>query len=409
MKITISLFIVLILNVSQLKAQHQFNSWAYITPDGWNENNQRNSVLTITAPDDKSIIMLLPPKPLSGSLQENFRLGWEEYVSKSFGILSLKNGTAQNTADGMQMIVSGWNGNKNGAPLFIYFYTIKNIKQAEYLLILCEGEAGYNKHKQEIDGFMNSFQFNPVKPLSQVAAKGSGPASKENSPAAGKPGVGNFKGSSPSGVYWALTTQLKMGWSINGNGSLNYGTTSGNSVGKDLYFLVLFDDEMAYWWSFLPSKGLFQFDRTNQSFGLYPYKFSANKGSVLTSGKEYSFSANGKELVVGGENYHPLPPVDGLTLDGKWYRADFDKEVKNGTYSFGYLTLKKDGHFSDDGMMEGWANFKPGSGTYEIRDFTLLLNYSDGRKEQLSFYSLQSPVTDQAFLSSREISRLKYQ
>jgi hypothetical protein len=179
-----------------------------------------------------------------------------------------------------------------------------------------------------------------------VPGKVPGSVLKEPSATSGNTGAGNFKGASPSGVYWAITTQLKMGWSISGNGSLNFGTTSGNSVGKDLYFLVLFDDGLAYWWSFLPSKGLFQFDRTNQSFGLYPYKFADNKGSISTSGKEYPFSANGKELVVDGDSYHPLPSVDGLTLDGEWYRADFDKEVKNGTYSFGYLTLKKDGHFS---------------------------------------------------------------
>lgn len=421
MKSILSLAYLLILSVTPSIAQHQFNCWSYNPPLGWSEKKQANSVLTITAPDNLSLILLLPPKPLTNSLQENFHLGWEEYVRKAFGITASGNGVPQQTGDGLEMVVSGWKGNRDGIPFFMYFYTIKNKSESEYLLVLCEGEAGYKKHQKEIDGFLNTFQFNKQtfslkskaesegfeKSPSHLPDETNAPLSKGNSAASVNTGTVNFKESSPTRVYWALTTQLKMGWSIGGNGSLDYGSTSGNSIGKDLYFLVLFDDAIAYWWSFLPAKGLHQFDRANQSFGLYSYRLSGNGGTIRTSNRDHAFSVTGKELIVDGENYHPLPSVNGLRLDGKWYRSDFETEIKNGTYSFGYLTLTNDGHFSDEGMLEGWASIKPGQGTYEIRDYTLLLTFSDGRKEQLSCFSLQSPVLDRAFINSREISRLR--
>ena len=222
-------------------------------------------------------------------------------------------------------------------------------------------------------------------------------------------GSGSFKGNGPVGVYWALTSQLKLGWSIGANGTMNYGNTSGNTILKDLYFLVLLDDGRAYWRSFLPDGEMHRWDQPPQSDAMYPYKIDGNNGSIRAPNREYAFSVKGRELIVDGEEYHPLPSVDGVTLEGNWYQTDFDDMLKAGTYPFGYLTLTKDGRFSDNGMLTGgWSKItQPGDGTYQIRDYTLILSFSDGRKEQLSFYSLQSPITDHAFIGSYNISKLK--
>ncbi len=403
MKTWLSLLFVWVVNLSFAQ---QFNNWQYRKPENWTLENRQNSTLILTSPDKLSLLILLPPKALTHSLKENFQIGWKEYVQEALGINFFTEGTERTTPDGLEMVVSGWLGNKDGVPTLVHFYTIKNHQQAEYLMVLSEGELAYQKHQKEIDEFLSTFQFGVVK--NAVAPASSLPIpSPKNDLSTQVKGVGNFKGNAPAGVYWALTTQLQMGWSINTSGGLNYGGTSANSIGKDLYFLVLFADAVAHWWSFLPDKGLYQFDRANQSFGLYPYQITDNKGVIITSDKKFSFSVKGKELIVDGETYYSLPSVDGVTLEGKWYRTDFDKEVKNGTYNFGYLSLTKDGRFSDSGMLEGWTRIKPGSGTYLIRDYTLLLNFNDGRKEQISFYSLQIPITDHAFINSYDISRLK--
>lgn len=548
MKRIILLFF-LILSFYNSTGQEKFNNWVFNVPEGWSQK-QENNTESLTSPDQRCVIVLLPSKPLTSSLDQSFKQGWNEYVQKGMGINNIAMGQYQKANDGLESIGQGWAGKQQGRDLLIYFYAYKGIKYAEYLMIMSAGKVGYEQNEAQVNQFLSSFQFgdsqvallptappgnpiigkwvnhgsmsgasgstgvfgsaegitrqiefrsdgtyqytlldtrpdqfrlekssgnyraslneynmlgrlpieiiNPVssvQKLNQAAQRVSLKSPEmyfnylitkddhfvawENNqwefsfnrvttfdnlenrflqgtsppPAAASivtlSAIGNFRGKAPSGVYWALTTQLKMGWSMNLNGTMSYGNTTGNSIGKDLYFLVLYDDGIGYWHSFLPEQGLYQLYRPSLTFGRYNYVVTGNSGKLISDNKDYQISIKEIGLTVDGDDYYPLPSVDNITLEGSWYRSDFYNEIKKGNYTFGYLTFTKEGTFKDDGMLDTCSDIKAGQGTYQIKDYTLILKFSDGRNEQISFYSLQQPVKEEAFIGSHSISRVR--
>jgi len=83
-----------------------------------------------------------------------------------------------------------------------------------------------------------------------------------------------------------------------------------------------------------------------------------------------------------------MPSVDGLKLEGRWQLPGAERKRR--------IEFTAAGRFKDDGLLEdvgylpvpAWGGSREvayprpparGEGTYEIRDFTLLLKYDDGR------------------------------
>ena len=76
---------------------------------------------------------------------------------------------------------------------------------------------------------------------------------------------------------------------------------------------------------------------------------------------------------------------------------------------FPTISFASDGRFTDDNYIGDYskdAQLAPGSGTYEIHNFTLILKYSDGRLIQRSFtpFLNETPSTCKVFyIGSHEI------
>jgi len=96
----------------------------------------------------------------------------------------------------------------------------------------------------------------------------------------------------------------------------------------------------------------------------------------------------GLNLRLGDKVFEPMPSVDGLRLDGRWHLPGAERKRR--------IQFTAAGRFEDDGLLEDvgfhpvpeWPGSKEvlyprppaaGKGTYEIRDFTMLLQYDDGR------------------------------
>jgi hypothetical protein len=92
-------------------------------------------------------------------------------------------------------------------------------------------------------------------------------------------------------------------------------------------------------------------------------------------------------LRLGDKVYEPMPSVDGLKLNGRWSLPG-DKARR--------IEFTAAGRFKDEGLLEdvgylpvhAWTGAREvslprpparGEGTYEVREFTLLLKYDDGR------------------------------
>ncbi|NVB77943.1 MAG: hypothetical protein HOV81_06065 [Kofleriaceae bacterium] len=146
----------------------------------------------------------------------------------------------------------------------------------------------------------------------------------------------------------------------------------------------------------LPWAGLADFDRgawergvaTDASLGGTPgtYKRDGDGWRITyTGGREARLAYVGDQLETEHAKLPRAKDVTGATLDGLytwWTNAEDSSLAAPGCQPL--VAFTRDGHFEDQG---GFAQpctsapdpNAPGGGTYEIRDFSLVLHYADGR------------------------------
>ncbi|TXI69363.1 MAG: hypothetical protein E6Q41_02680 [Cyclobacteriaceae bacterium] len=142
----------------------------------------------------------------------------------------------------------------------------------------------------------------------------------------------------------------------------------------------------------MPLEGLLHFSKATHN--------NDSWGKFTMQGSEGSFESKYETIAVKkisptlmekkgyALKFYKCTSVDGLTLEGAWsYIAGWSKDP---SYSQPgckpVIYFKKDGSFDDRGifvtnttMPNQYPERAPGTGTYEILNFTLILNYRDGR------------------------------
>jgi hypothetical protein len=181
-----------------------------------------------------------------------------------------------------------------------------------------------------------------------------------------------------SGVYLTLKA----------SGGFNYG------VSKD--YIVFFPDGSAFW--HLPAEGLLDFDAAaSQKESPDFWGRWEMKGDAIaihwTTGPQYSGKRqrNGTLLLNGSTYVLQTSGADGQTLNGT-YRPE-----NTATSDCCDVTFHDDGTFEDRGVRTvagvldlSYGRSKvptgPGRGRYRIAQSSIVFEYADGRREQLSFY-----------------------
>lgn len=104
----------------------------------------------------------------------------------------------------------------------------------------------------------------------------------------------------------------------------------------------------------------------------------------------------GVPLTVDGTQFVKCAAVDGLRLEGAWTSfADANDpallQIPVGRRPL--IRFSRDGRFVDDGVfgsiLQGYGSGPAGQGTYEIREFSLVLRYAGGGVKQVAFSGLQ--------------------
>lgn len=199
---------------------------------------------------------------------------------------------------------------------------------------------------------------------------------------------GSVKGPEPVGVWCGL--------------SGSYNGVTGN-YGQAESFLVFLSNGKVYLHRNMPKGGLANLNTVmhRQKYPDYwaDYSYAGGKGSFSNSYyRQISFSiAGGKmKMTKNGLDHHffKLPSFDGGRI--------------NGTYAFKTgesITFTTGGRFTDQGVLHIIAHdlyfeayqptTRPGSGTYEIRDYSIIFHYDDGRVFQTAFTDyVYSPVNN---------------
>jgi hypothetical protein len=129
---------------------------------------------------------------------------------------------------------------------------------------------------------------------------------------------------------------------------------------------------------------------------LYPrnwgtYSFSNGKGVFKMPFAEIPFKIVGDKLIVTKNQrdwpFYKLKSVDGARFSGTYKMSESYEMIP-------IISFTPDGKFTDNGVVRVLYHdnttcinpgFKPGSGTYSVKDFTVTFNYNDGRKVKIAF------------------------
>lgn len=169
----------------------------------------------------------------------------------------------------------------------------------------------------------------------------------------------------------------------------------------DPSWITIFDNGEAY--EDLPTGGFLHFDKDASKNDENQAK---NWGTYIIKGNECIISRPGvinptrlffiKECEIeldSGVSALRVPNVDGFRLEGSWttVRGDQNMDFIN-SYEDGerpLITFKKDGTFIDYGQFIDdimWSSPRnAGQGTYEIKNYTLVLDYDNQPTAELSF------------------------
>jgi hypothetical protein len=288
--------------------------------------------------------------------------------------------------------------------------------RAEGVLVLGT-PAAVERHQQAIDAILNSIRPRAVVSPVPTRARDKVPAFGQPSPL-GTPGPNRL-----AGVWTASTHELRYG----------IGGLANKPVVSEL---ILFADGAALWG--MPGEGLLGFDRVAhrarrpERWGTYRLK---NTTLVITrEGEEHQYRVlpdgaleqryleGGKERT--GKRFLPRPSLNDLRLEGEVRRQGHWPAPGNAsaTGTLPGLTFRKDGTFRDEKLMwivlpeqEGVskdaheARVAPGTGRYRLEHWTLVLEYDDGRVNQVGFVATdQKQPTKRAILNGYPIEPKPY-
>jgi len=177
------------------------------------------------------------------------------------------------------------------------------------------------------------------------------------------------------------------------NNRNNYGTTYSASA-LTINWRTFWSDGRYY--DGVPYQGLINFDR-NDPANDYAGSYTMEKNTATAKMDHYSsvqkmyvYYPPVRLKFLDKYEYVKCQSVDGLTLNGTYISAD---HMSNMYYSsinepIPTISFTSDGHFTDDNFIGDYGKdplLAPGIGTYEIKNFTLVLKYDDGRIIQRSF------------------------
>lgn len=170
----------------------------------------------------------------------------------------------------------------------------------------------------------------------------------------------------------------------------------GYNAGVSKDFMVFFPDGQVLW--HLPEEGLLDFDvarshrESHDFWGRYEMQ-GERIHVAFNTGPSYDGRRNADgTLALGSYTYvHQTAGADGRTLSGTYRAYNLGQDPKWD------VAFYPDGRFEDRGirgavgaldLAYGRAKVAagPGSGRYRIARYSIVFEYTDGRKEQLSFY-----------------------
>lgn len=361
--------VVFCLSEATVATPKSFDITSYTAPQGWKETQSSDSVIYVKEEPDGSSTMMCLYRAIQASedSRKNFDLAWQSLVRETLGF----DVSAQMEAPSQRQ---GWSVLAGHAP-----YRYKEAKSAVILATYTRGSSlvillivtSAAEHQEAITAFSDSFSFQaPATPTQ-----------------ADKQLVPTVENSGPAPEVW-MVNRLKL--------KAAQGRTE---MGQEWVAFYPNGDYFPY----LPEGGFYNFDlrRSGQSWGKAVR--SGNGIQATSSYGNITFVPKSANEMLSPDytsgTWYRCQSVDGLRLEGTYTPdLDFYNNIKGGVLPQPkeppIITFHKDGTFFNEGI--SYANVTRdmtaalGHGTYQIKDFSLIMNCAGGRRIQVSFTGIKS-------------------
>jgi hypothetical protein len=380
-------------------AVQHFGHMMYTPLENWKLQQYTNgAILTPNdIPDDEYLeLRIMAASPFSGSLQQALAGTWNEALQQ---LVLTPLATPSYAIETEKRSYKGWNyikaggfvKNDKGDQYKLYLFVIQLEDRIERVAILSilkrrpDNSSGYYRtwyenpaYQDKINSFLFSLKFDDRKEPDYAN--------------------GSLDGNGIVGLYAGLR--------MNAPGGARLQAT----------YAVLFSNGQVYYRDKLPPAGFdgkdtwVEAEWNIRNWGRYDWQ--NGKGLLKFGYGNIPARISGSDLILTTQNtehtYIKIPSVDGAVFngtyafDGNW-STDSHPDRKPPSIIF-----TADKKFTDNGALKilghaGDGPFdvtaQPGSGTYDIKNYSILFTYSDGRKLQIAFSGLnydrknQSPAT----------------
>jgi hypothetical protein len=390
---------------NQNNAPGKFGLMSYTAPAGWSEQKFADGVVFKPADlpaKEHLAIQIMQPLNASGTMEQALEQSFVEATAMYKGS-SMYQGQSKYGKNAARVSFNGWeyirgkgglrvqDGTQFGTEMGLELFVIKINNRFERVAILesrpsCETYSSryYSSdrliYRNAIETLLFSLQFAD---LNETGLKS-----------------GSAKGNGIVGV-WQGTSQS---------------TGAGVGVRLGVFSPIFLNNGQVYYGEKFPTQGL---DGLNTRIPpeLYPrnwgtYTFSGGRGVMKMPYGDIPMRMEGKKLIITRNQtdwpFIPLDSVDGATFNGTYALGAVNGRIPA-------ITFTSDGRFADNGAVKvmhhdliDCANpaATPGSGTYEVKNYSVLFDYSDGRKVKLAFlgaeYSKGNPSPATLLMSYNE-------
>ncbi len=383
--------------------EEKFGHTIFTPIKGWTVDRYANGIIftpSDLATDQYFQMRIIPSKPYSGSLTEAFADSWQDvlkelqcvpaYIGKLYDIT-----TERKSFKGWNYIVARGTVRKNAEDIdkydtYLFIAKINNRIERLVVVGLFNIQGGsYSPmvnpiYASAIDEFFFNLKFDdwqePVLQKPMIYREGI---------------TGMYEGLALKGG--ALTGTYALFYS---NGQVFYGNHFPSGGFNELNTWIAAEND-------------------SRSWGTYTY--SNGSGTITMGYGKIPFKVDGDNIVMTTQNtdhrYERLLSVDAARLDGT-YGFTGDWGNKNPS-----ITFTADGKFIDYGALNVLnhqkgdpfdISEKPGSGSYLIKDYSIIFNYSDGRTMRLLFlgedgFTWKNPKPSSLVISANhdQLKRLK--
>jgi len=374
----LSFVLVLLLASSAAVAQTQtFDAVSFTPPPGWAAAQDHDHVMfTFIDSAARTYVMLAVynSTPGSSDAEKDFSSEWNELVGKSFSAGNAPRSMAGQSRAGLKFREgSAQVRQQNGEPSHVRLLVFPAGQRRFSVMLVATNEKALEARQPAVQSFLESLR------LASPSAAAARPAEPVGGSAAPRPGNGI------TGVW------------------MGFKTYTGDYEPHPRWY-TFYDDGQVF--EDVPRTGLAGFNReaskadSGQKSYWGRYTFTNGAGSIAKPGVNYpeALQSEGADrLKIDSFHFYRCQEVNGLRLQGAWTSLANPNDPALDRFPAGQrpvFRFTSDGKFSDEGVFATFLKSgdprqdAAGTGVYEVRDFTLILRFSDGRVKQLAITAM---------------------